>query len=182
MYNKNISIRTINLNRVSERKEVQDFLNKHDLLLEKDVDYTLGVYDDDCMIGTGSLSKNVLKCIAINSEYQGEGISNKIISLLINEQYQRGNTHLFIFTKPENKNIFEDMGFKEIASVDNKVSLLENDPNGIEGYIDNIKLKMKQGTIISSIVMNCNPFTLGHQYLIEKASKCSDVVHIFLVW
>lgn len=182
MYKNNICVRTININRTSERKEIEGFLKTHDLILEKDVEYTLGAYDGDLLIGTGSLSKNVLKCIAIDSDYQGEGISNKIISLLINEQYQRGYTHLFIFTKPENKNIFEDMGFKEIAKVDNKVSLLENDPNGIDRYIDSLKLKKRQGTIISSIVMNCNPFTYGHQYLIEKASECSDVVHIFLVW
>ena len=29
--------------------------------------------------------------------------------------------------------------------------------------------------------MNCNPFTLGHQYLIEKASSENDVLHLFIV-
>ena len=33
----------------------------------------------------------------------------------------------------------------------------------------------------SMIVMNCNPFTLGHQYLIEQASKESEEVIIFIV-
>lgn len=182
MFRENFEIRTINLNRASERKDVEEFLQTHELLLEKDVDYTIGVYEGDSLIGTGSLSRNVLKCIAIDPSYQGHSISNKIISVLINEQYRRGNNHLFIFTKPKNKDIFEDMGFREIASVDEKVSLLENDPYGIYRYVDNLKSKKKQGTIISSIVMNCNPFTLGHQYLIESASKSSDVVHVFLVW
>lgn len=182
MYLKNIQFRTINLNRSYLKKEVESFLNEHELLLEKDVDFTIGVYDEDTIIGTGSLSGNVLKCIAINPTYQGLGISNKIITLLIDEQYQRGNTHLFIFTKPDNLRIFQDMGFKEIERVDGKVSLLENHPRGIEKYVEEIKTKKVDGEVISAIVMNCNPFTLGHQYLIEKASKTSDVVHIFLVW
>ncbi len=182
MFKENFDVRIINLNRASERKEVADFLEEHELLLEKDVDYTIGIYDNDSIIATGSLSGSVLKCIAIDSKYQGEGISNRIISLLINEEYQRGNAHLFIFTKPKNKELFEDMGFKEITSIEGKVSLLENNPNGIKNYIERLKAKRKEGSIISSIVMNCNPFTLGHQYLIEKASKISDVLHIFLVW
>ena len=34
---------------------------------------------------------------------------------------------------------------------------------------------------IAAIVMNANPFTLGHQYLIEKASKENDILHLFIV-
>jgi len=37
------------------------------------------------------------------------------------------------------------------------------------------------GKHVGSIVMNCNPFTLGHQYLIEYASKQVDVLIIFVV-
>lgn len=34
---------------------------------------------------------------------------------------------------------------------------------------------------IASIVVNCNPFTLGHQFLIEKASAENDIVYLFVV-
>lgn len=34
---------------------------------------------------------------------------------------------------------------------------------------------------IGSIVMNCNPFTLGHRYLIEQASKEVELLYIFVV-
>lgn len=182
MYGENIEIRTINLNRISERQKVDSFLQSQDLILEKDVDYTIAMYKNDLIIGTGSLCGNVLKCIAIEPFYQGEGYSNKIISLLINEQFNRGNTHLFIFTKPQNKKLFMDLGFKEITSVEGKVSLLENDPRGIEKYVEKLEIEKRDGDVISSIVMNCNPFTFGHQYLIEEASKNSDIVHIFAVW
>ncbi|MDD3172600.1 MAG: hypothetical protein PHF63_02830 [Herbinix sp.] len=55
----------------------------------------------------------------------------------------------------------------------------------VDNYISN--LKDKYGTIVSGadsvggIVMNCNPFTYGHRYLIEYASKQVDVLFIFVL-
>lgn len=178
----NITLRTVNLKREKERKKIDEFLHKFELILEKDVEYTLALYDDERIIGTGSVSGNVLKCIAIDPDYQGEGMANKLVSDLMNYQYDRGRTHLFIFTKPMNKRIFEDMGFTEITRLDGVISLLENDPKGLANFLKKLKKKRQDGRIISSIVMNCNPFTLGHQYLIEYVSNNSDVVHVFVVW
>lgn len=45
-------------------------------------------------------------------------------------------------------------------------------------YLLEIKKERMQ---IGSIVMNCNPFTLGHRYLIEYASKKVDKLYIFAV-
>lgn len=41
--------------------------------------------------------------------------------------------------------------------------------------------KLKGADDIGSIVMNCNPFTLGHRYLIEEAAKRCDKLIIFVV-
>lgn len=41
--------------------------------------------------------------------------------------------------------------------------------------------KMQEEAIIGSIVMNCNPFTLGHRYLIEEAAKKVDFLYVFVV-
>lgn len=177
-----IQLRQVYLSSPRERIQVEDFLKARDLFLEKDVDYTVGLYDGDKIVGTGSLSGRVLKCIAVDSNYQGQGLSNKMITHLINEEYYRGNTHLFVFTRPCNVNIFKDMGFNEIATIDKEVVLLENDPQGLKSYLKKISKNKVEGKIISSIVMNCNPFTLGHRYLIEKAAENSDVVHVFIVW
>lgn len=40
---------------------------------------------------------------------------------------------------------------------------------------------MHSKPVIGAIVMNCNPFTLGHQYLIEYASDRTDYLYIFVV-
>lgn len=42
------------------------------------------------------------------------------------------------------------------------------------------KLDTLQGNI-GAIVMNCNPFTRGHRYLVEKASKQCDQIIVFVV-
>jgi [citrate (pro-3S)-lyase] ligase len=164
-----------------DKEKVEKFLETQNLKLGKNIDYTIGVFYKDEIIGTGSLSGKVLKSIAVRCDFQGEAITNKIVSKLVNEAFHKGETHLFVYTKPENKALFESLGFYNIAEVD-KVCLLENKRDGIKNFTEEIQKKKKEGDIIGSIVMNCNPFTYGHQYLIEKASKECDVVHIFVVW
>lgn len=48
----------------------------------------------------------------------------------------------------------------------------------LQQYIDGIK---KYKPTVGSIVMNCNPFTLGHRYLIESSAKKVDRLIIFVV-
>ncbi|NBG87166.1 [citrate (pro-3S)-lyase] ligase [Isachenkonia alkalipeptolytica] len=175
-----ITIREMNTAR--ERKRVVLFLNEQELELERDVEYTLAVFHKDEMIGTGSLKGKVLKSIAVKQNFQGSGVTNKIVSELINEAYYRGKRHLFVYTKPENRKFFEDLGFYAVVEVNDRVCLLENHKEGIHGFVRELKREKIKGKIIGSIVMNCNPFTLGHQYLIEKAAKECDGVHVFVLW
>lgn len=182
MIDVNIEERVIHLNNSRERNKIEEFLKGQELELDRDVEYTIALFEGDKIVGTGSLSGKVLKCIAVDPEYKGLGLSNRIISLLLSEEYERGNTHLFLFTKPENYSMFKDMGFYRIMEASSKVILLENDPTGIYKYVNDLKTKRIEGKSISSIVMNCNPFTLGHKYLIEYAAKESDILHIFVVW
>lgn len=182
MYFYNLKERVLKLNIDSDRKALEAFLNSQGLVLDNNIEYSMGLYHDEKIIGTGSIGGKVLKCIAVDEKYKGYGLSNKIVSHLVNEQYSRGRTHLFIYTKPINYHMFMDMGFYSIAEVVPNVALLENDPKGINKYLDEITKKKGEGEKISSIVMNCNPFTLGHKYLIEKAASSSDVLHVFVVW
>lgn len=49
-------------------------------------------------------------------------------------------------------------------------------------YVESIKRPSPfQGRNIGSIVMNCNPFTFGHQYLIEYAASRADILYVFVV-
>lgn len=50
-------------------------------------------------------------------------------------------------------------------------------------YLDSIRQYRKEGVkgINGSIVMNCNPFTLGHRYLVEYAASQVETLYIFVV-
>lgn len=54
----------------------------------------------------------------------------------------------------------------------------------VKSYIASIKRQIPQSCenkTIGSIVMNCNPFTYGHAYLIEESLKQVDVLYVFVV-
>ena len=127
------------------------------------------------------MSGPVLKCIAVDKNFEGEGLIGKIVTYLLLKAHHEGTNHLFLYTKPCNVKIFSELGFNEIAGVKDAAVLMENKSNGISSYINELgKLKVS-GKKIGSIIMNCNPFTLGHLYIIEKAASENDHVHIFIV-
>ena len=48
-------------------------------------------------------------------------------------------------------------------------------------YIYEHSLYMKEKCKVGAIIMNCNPFTKGHKYLIEKAREMVDFLYVFVV-
>jgi [citrate (pro-3S)-lyase] ligase len=61
--------------------------------------------------------------------------------------------------------------------------VLEFGFESISTYQDYLKtlLVPAKTTNVAAMVVNCNPFTNGHKYLIEKASAESEVVYLFVV-
>lgn len=172
----------------------------HQLLLEEGIrkdqnlDYTCGIFDDDLnLIATGSCFGNTLRCLAVSSSHQGEGLMNQIVTHLTEVQFARGNTHLFLYTKCSSAQFFRDLGFYEIIRVDGQIVFMENQRNGFSAYLDHLLAESEKAAAslcsadlqnkkdVSAIVMNANPFTLGHRYLIEQAANVSSIVHLFIV-
>ena len=161
-------------------------LRQEGIRRDPNLDYTCAVYDSDYnIIGTGSCFGNTLRCLAVSHEHQGEGLTNKIVSHLIQYQFDRGNFHLFIYTKYTTYHLFKDLGFYEIVRIKDQIVFMENKKNGFNDYLNELsKSKLNYNNNakkIAAIVMNANPFTLGHLYLIEKASKENDILHLFIV-
>lgn len=159
-----------------EKKDVEKFLKNFDIDYEKDVEYTIVARDGDKIIGTGSAAGRVLKCFAIDGTYQGMGITNTIITMLLEYQYNRGNNHLFIFTKPGNIKIFSDFGFSVVEQTED-VALLDNRIQELYKILDDLRDERESG----AIVLNANPMTKGHLYLIEKARENTELLHVFMV-
>ena len=70
----------------------------------------------------------------------------------------------------------------QIQDVKNPISSLLKEN---EAYLEKLKeIRQQRGDIglkIGSIVMNCNPFTLGHEYLVHEARKNCDYLYIFVL-
>lgn len=55
-------------------------------------------------------------------------------------------------------------------------------PDGLKEWLrDTRKYRIAGDQKAGAIVMNCNPFTLGHRYLIEEAKKQVEILYIFVV-
>jgi len=179
--------------------QIDALLDKEGIKRDGNLDYMCAMYDEDYnIIGTGSCFGNTLRCFAVSSDHQGEGLLNEIISHLITVQFNRGNMHLFLYTKVSASKFFRDLAFYEIARVDNTLVFMENRRNGFANYLKKLqdetdkalslmpsdvtdRLAQAESPRIGALVMNANPFTLGHQYLVEKAASECDLLHLFIV-
>lgn len=187
-------------------EQIVTLLEAEGIHKDKNLDYTCAMFDEDMqVIATGSCFSNTLRCLAVSSVHQGEGLMNQILTHLISVQFSRGNTHLFLYTKCNSAPFFADLGFYEIAAIKNQIVFMENKRNGFSSYLEKLEqssamqittleetkiltesnatnLQKTLGSVkIAALVINANPFTLGHQYLVEKAARENDILHLFIV-
>ena len=156
-----------------------DFLAKAGLVADSDAEQTVLVWDEDQLVATGSRTGNLLKYIAVDPARQGEGLLAKVLTALRQEAFREGYQHLFLYTKPANRSLFSDLLFYPVAQTGD-VLLMEDRKDGIHSFIRNLPAQKHTGNI-GAAVMNCDPFTLGHQYLIETAAKDCDHLYVFVL-
>ena len=160
------------------RKRVERFLGENGLRLEA-VDVYCAIQDEagDILAGAG-LSSDIIKCIAVAPEARCEGLVAPLVSHLISLASARGITELKLFTKPENQAIFESLGFHVLARAP-KAILMEKG-RGLERYCTYLKGFAREGRC-GVVVMNANPFTLGHRYLLEQAAARVETLFVIPV-
>ena len=160
-----IDIQELPLSVPTFRHQVEDFLGRNGLRLGE-VDLYLAVLSGDgSILAGGGLQRDILKCLAVSPAARSLGLSVPLISRLLSIAADRGFTAVKVFTKPENRAMFESLGFKLLASAPQAI-LLENG-RGLEDYCAYLRKHPAAGVI----VMNGNPFTLGHAYLAGQAAR-----------
>jgi len=165
----------------TELNDVKHLLTLNHLSFDDNVTQTVGIYDGEVMVATGSLDSNVIKMIAVDPSHQGENLTALILSHLMSILNDRGIQKYFLFTTQKSKAFFLNYNFSLIYE-NETIVMLENKFDTIIERLTRLKstLTLNRGTT-AAIVMNCNPVTLGHLYLIEKCSTQNDNVLIFLV-
>jgi [citrate (pro-3S)-lyase] ligase len=163
------------------------FLGGCGLKYDERVEFSVCLGDDGRLAAAGSLDGAVLKCLAVAPERQGENLAAAVVSELVAEAFRRGRSHLFLYTKPENEALFSSLGFYPIAKTDFTL-LMENKRDGVESFVEGIKERLSRGQdvtlesgVAGGIVANCNPFTLGHRFLIEQAAARCGRLYLFVV-
>ncbi len=161
--------------------EIDALLSMEGIQRDQHLDVICAIFDDQHrIIATGSCFFNTMRCFAVSSDHKGEGLLADLLLYLIELQFQRGHTHLFLYTKPEAAPLFSSLGFYEIVRVPDTLVFMENRRSGFSDYLKKLMASKTDGQQ-SAIVMNANPFTLGHQYLIETAASRCDTLHLFLL-
>ena len=144
-----------------------------------DGEATVLIYDRETLAATGSRQGNLLKYIAVDPAHQGEDLTARVLTALRQDAMEAGHRHLFLYTKPQNQQMFSSLFFYPIAKTD-QVLLMENRQGGIASFLSGCPARQASGKI-GAAVMNCNPFTLGHQYLVETAASRCDHLYIFVL-
>jgi [citrate (pro-3S)-lyase] ligase len=164
------------------RREYGDWLS----LLEREgilpagaLDRVYGLYEGERLVATGARCRNVLKCFAVEESYRGGAVFNEIASALITDAFRAGFEKLYVYTKKDAVRAFESLGFTLLEHVGEHLYFLERAEAGFSHYLEKLS-EWKSGRS-AAVVMNANPFTLGHRFLVEKAAAKTDRLHLFVL-
>lgn len=205
-----MEIQTLNPTTPRQRQRIEAFLKRNGLRFD-DMHYYAAITDDDGeMIAGGGLKGNVIKCVAVDDAHKGETIANTLISHLIAHANEEGHSNVMLFTKPKNRQLFESLSFRLLAEAPEAV-LMETGIGGINNTVEALKKIREESEkykeynkeckeegktnlnpstpqplttttpLRGVVVMNCNPFTLGHRYLIEQAAKQVERLFVMVV-
>ena len=151
--------------------------------IKEEVDTTMIIYNlNNEIIGTGSLKGNTLKYVVIAPAFRETTAFPLIVTYLADKALEN-HKQCFVYTKPETAKLFQALGYSLIATAEPLFAVLEFGYKRIKDYQQYLK-QNKIETLtnnIAAIVVNCNPFTIGHRYLIEKASQENELVYLFVV-
>lgn len=174
-----ISEAPLSLNSV--RRRVEAFLTANGLRLAPLDRYVVVTRDEDGdeILAGGGLDGNVIKCVAVSESARSEGLMNILVSRLIAIAREEGRESVKAFTKQENEGIFKSLGFGLLASAP-KAILMENGRGGLPEYRKYLESLARPGRN-GAIVMNANPFTKGHRYLVEQAASLVDNLYVIVV-
>lgn len=165
-----------------ERAAVVRLLSESGLVFEGEPELTALAEDcDGNILATASLAGSVIKMVASSEEWRDAGLSALVISSLMSVARPSGARKFFIYTKPEAAAKFAALGFRELAASKNSV-LLECGAPGADAFRASLASSRAESfPSAGAAVMNCNPFTLGHRYLVEEAAKRCPVFYMIIV-
>lgn len=161
-------------------RRLRRFLADNGLDYDPGIRFSAALMEEDDIIATASLDGSTIKCVAVAPTHQGEDLTAKILTVLLQEAARTGIDHLMLYTKPRNQYLFAPLGFHPVIRTPD-VLLMENRAHGLERFLAQLKRPSDDADPVGCIVAHANPFTLGHRYLVEQAAAECAWVHLFIL-
>lgn len=165
-------------NASSTLREARELITSQGLDFETEFDDLVALFEDDRIIACGVRAGYVLKMLAIAPSHQGTDALGELVTKLIQSAMAAGHDTVFVFTLPQNASSFQALNFRLLVT-HGRAALLEYGP-GLETYFAAHAAVITRGHN-GAIVLNGNPFTLGHLHLVELAARQVDRLYLFVV-
>ena len=161
-----------------ERLDARRLIQSQGLAFEDGCDDFVGLYDSGRLVATAGRAGYVLKMFAVDATHQGEDVLGALATALTELGRAAGHDAFLVFTRPEHAASFEHCQFRLLVT-GGAVALLECG-GGLERYLAEREPLRREGAN-GAVVVNGNPFTRGHQYLVETAASRVDHLYLFIV-
>lgn len=175
----------VELSSSADRARARALVAAQGLSFEEGFDDLVGAFEGGALVATGARSGDVLEQIAIDPGHQGGSLLGELVGELTRLGLAAGHQGLFVFTRPEHAVSFEALNFRLLAS-QATVALLEYGGR-FEAWLEACRPRLRTRGAgggpaeAGAVVMNCNPFTLGHRWLVEQAAARVEVLYLFVV-
>jgi [citrate (pro-3S)-lyase] ligase len=156
----------------------RDLVESSGLNFEENFDVLVGIFEVGALVATAARQGNILKMFAIAPSHRGGPALGELATELIRGGSAAGCETFFVFTAPGNVAAFQSLNFT--ALVHHPQAVLLEYSGGLARYLAAHRHLLRPGHN-GAVVVNCNPFTLGHRYLIEQAAGQVDHLYVFVV-
>ena len=167
-----MEIRSLSLKH--DQAMIEAFYARAGIRLDRGVTALYGAFEAETPLALGGIAGNAIRSLAVEESRQGEGILPALVTQLYQQMRESGISNVFVVTKPVYAPLFASLCFNELAQTQD-AALLESSNTAFSRYLD--KLPQAEG----AVVMNADPFTLGHRFLIETASAQCKRLNVFVL-
>ena len=167
-----MEIRSLSLKH--DQAVIAAFYARAGIRLDRAVTALYGAFEGEILLALGGIAGSAIRSLAVDESRQGEGILPALVTYLYQTIRDSGVKNVFVVTKPRYAPLFSSLCFQELVQTKD-AALLESSGTAFQTYLG--ILPKASG----AIVMNADPFTLGHRFLIETAAAACERLNVFVL-
>jgi len=167
-----MEIRSLSLKH--DQAVIAAFYARAGIRLDRAVTALYGAFEGETLLALGGIAGSAIRSLAVDESRQGEGILPALVTHLYQTIRDSGVKNVFVVTKPQYAPLFSSLCFQELVQTKD-AALLESSGAAFQTYLRNLPKAS------GAIVMNADPFTLGHRYLVETAAAASERLNVFVL-